>query len=118
MRAHVFRFAPKSGHCATDSTCPVRANSGSLLSPSVARHALAGVRARDDGELAFESRSEQDAAERRPIWSNRWEADFRRWPSHLFDGDDQFAEAAQGVVQCALFHLDMNYAAFRDFGGG
>src|SRR5258706_802705 len=118
MRAHVFRFAPKSGHCATDSTCPVRANSGSPLSPSVARHALAGVTARDDGELAFESGSEQDAAERRPIWPNRWEPDFRRWPCPLFDGDDQFAEAAQGVVQCALFHLDMNYAAFRDFGGG
>src|SRR5260221_13167414 len=26
MRAHVFRFAPKSGHCATDSTCPFRAD--------------------------------------------------------------------------------------------
>jgi hypothetical protein len=28
----------------------------------VARHALAGVKARDVGELAFESRSERDAA--------------------------------------------------------
>jgi poly[(R)-3-hydroxyalkanoate] polymerase subunit PhaC len=25
MRAHVFRFAPESGHCATDSACPFRA---------------------------------------------------------------------------------------------
>ena len=29
MRAHVFRYAPKSGHCATDSTSPFRANFGS-----------------------------------------------------------------------------------------
>src|SRR5260370_23686607 len=28
MRAHVFRFAPKSGHCATWSACPLRANPG------------------------------------------------------------------------------------------
>jgi hypothetical protein len=27
MRADVFRFAPKSGHCATESACPVRADS-------------------------------------------------------------------------------------------
>src|SRR6478752_1800192 len=26
MRAHVFRFAPKSGHCATESACPFRSN--------------------------------------------------------------------------------------------
>jgi hypothetical protein len=30
MRAHVFRFALKSGHCATESACPFRAaNNGS-----------------------------------------------------------------------------------------
>src|SRR5258707_388830 len=29
MRANVFRFAPKSGHCAIESACPFRANSGS-----------------------------------------------------------------------------------------
>ena len=29
MRAYVFRFAPKSGHCATESACPFRANNGS-----------------------------------------------------------------------------------------
>src|SRR5258706_7076448 len=28
IRAHVFRFAPKSGHCATESACPFRAISG------------------------------------------------------------------------------------------
>src|SRR5713226_263279 len=28
-RANDFRFAPKSGHCATDSACPFRAISGS-----------------------------------------------------------------------------------------
>src|SRR5258708_9450088 len=28
MRAHVFRFAPKSGHCATESACPFRATTG------------------------------------------------------------------------------------------
>jgi hypothetical protein len=72
------RFPPDSDQTADIAGGPFRANSGSPLSPSVARHALAGVRARDDGELAFESRSEQDAAERRPIGSNRWEADFRR----------------------------------------
>ena len=27
-RAHVFRFAPESGHCATDAACPFRATSG------------------------------------------------------------------------------------------
>src|SRR5258706_16362745 len=58
MRAHVFRFAPKSGHCATDSTCPLPANSGSLLSPTEAHRTLPCLRSRDDGELAFESRSE------------------------------------------------------------
>jgi hypothetical protein len=26
MRANVFRFAPKSGHCAIESACPFRAN--------------------------------------------------------------------------------------------
>ena len=26
MRAHVFRFAPESGHCATEPACPFRAN--------------------------------------------------------------------------------------------
>jgi hypothetical protein len=67
----------QSGHSARRAS-RLSASSGSPSSPSIARHALAGVRARDDGELAFESRSEQDAAERHPIWSNRWEADFRR----------------------------------------
>jgi len=33
--------------------------------------------------------------------------DVRRWLTHLFDGDDQFAEAAQDVVRRALFRLDM-----------
>src|SRR5258707_10923362 len=28
-RANDFRFAPKSGHCATDSACPFRAKTGS-----------------------------------------------------------------------------------------
>src|SRR5258708_32994929 len=28
MRAHVFRFAPKSGHCATESACPFGAKPG------------------------------------------------------------------------------------------
>jgi hypothetical protein len=31
MRAHVFRFAPKSGHCATESAYAFRANTGSSL---------------------------------------------------------------------------------------
>jgi hypothetical protein len=26
MRANVFRFAPESGHCATESACPFRAD--------------------------------------------------------------------------------------------
>src|SRR5260370_7407642 len=30
IRAYVFRFAPKSGHCATDSACPFRATNGLL----------------------------------------------------------------------------------------
>ena len=29
MRAYVFRFAPESGHCATQPACPFRATSGS-----------------------------------------------------------------------------------------
>src|SRR5258706_6875616 len=28
MRAHVFRFDTKCGHCATESACPFRATSG------------------------------------------------------------------------------------------
>src|SRR5258705_13166712 len=28
MRAYDFRFAPESGHCATESACPFRANNG------------------------------------------------------------------------------------------
>src|SRR5258708_38768593 len=30
MRANVFRFAPESGHCATESACPFRAMCGRL----------------------------------------------------------------------------------------
>src|SRR5258707_4353932 len=29
IRAHVFCFAPESGHCGTESACPFRATSGS-----------------------------------------------------------------------------------------
>ncbi len=32
MRAYVFRFAPESGHCATQPACPFRANNGSRRS--------------------------------------------------------------------------------------
>src|SRR5258705_1247268 len=42
-----------------------------------------------------------------PRLSQWWKADAWRWLTHLFDGDDQFAEAAQDVVQRALFRLDM-----------
>jgi hypothetical protein len=31
MRAHVFRFAPDSGHCAVQSACPFRAKLGSRV---------------------------------------------------------------------------------------
>ena len=36
-----------------------------------------------------------------------WEGDSRPRPSHLFDSDNQFAEAAEDVVQRALLLLDM-----------
>ena len=41
MRAYVFRFAPKSGHCATDSACPFRANNANIFG-LVERFGLAG----------------------------------------------------------------------------
>ena len=34
-RVEVFRFAPKSGHCATESACPFRANFGSRQTQSI-----------------------------------------------------------------------------------
>src|SRR5260221_6974091 len=49
MRANVFRFAPKSGHCATESACPFCAKSGSepvYSMTSSARASKAGGRVR------------------------------------------------------------------------
>src|SRR5258705_11148888 len=46
MRAYDFRFAPKSGHCATESACPFRANNGSRHAHSITSSARRG---RDGG---------------------------------------------------------------------
>ena len=50
MRANVFRFAPESGHCATQSACPFRANGRNGRCDS-----LAGRRVNDDDEKLSES---------------------------------------------------------------
>src|ERR1019366_3391664 len=55
-----FRCYPNNGHAATASAGPFCAKPGSL--PSIPHHALAGVAARDIGELAFEGRRSGPAA--------------------------------------------------------
>jgi hypothetical protein len=57
------QFAPMSGHRQRDRLRPKSAKCGGPSSPSVAHHALWRRKARDIGELAFENRSERNAAD-------------------------------------------------------
>jgi hypothetical protein len=54
MRAYDFRCLSNSGHPATAPACPFGAKTGSVSSPLIAHHTLAGIAAGHLRELAFE----------------------------------------------------------------
>src|SRR6266849_536371 len=65
VRAYVFRFAPKSGHCATESACPFRAKPGRTQGEQISSE----MRSRADIETASRRSVSQKATQHGQVGS-------------------------------------------------